>query len=334
MEEARPREEVLTPGCQTIAELADFLGIPESRTSKAVFLAAGERLVFAVVRGDMDVDEVKLARLVGVGGFRPAQEDEIAALGAAPGFASPIGIRRGGPAPVVVVVDDLVPASPNLVAGANRADFHLRNVNYGRDYQADLVADIVAVRAGDPCPDCRAPLEIFSTTALARLWAPGARLGLDQGAMFQDAAGEEHPLQLAGAEIDLDRLLAACVELHHDEAGICWPAGLAPWAVHLLTIGNAPEVLEAADALYAGLGVAGLAALYDDRDMSAGSKFVEADLLGMPLRVAVSKRTVAQGAAEVKRRDQPRESVQVIALDQVPSWVRESLGASTAAGPS
>lgn len=324
-EEMRAREEVLTPGCQTIAELAAFLGVPEDRTSKAVFLAGGGCLVFAVVRGDMDVDEVKLARLLGRSGFRPARENEIVALGAAPGFASPIGIRRDGPLPVVIVVDDLVPLSPNLVAGANRADVHLRNVNYGRDYQGDLVADIVAVRAGDPCPNCRAPLEPFSTTVLARLWAPGTRLSRRQGAMFQDAAGEERLPQLACAEIDVDRLLAACVEVHHDEAGIRWPAGLAPYAVHLLTIGGAPEVVEAADALYAGLQAAGFDVLYDDRDMSAGSKFVEADLLGMPLRVAVSKRTVADGAAEVKRRDQPRESVQVVALERVPSWVRGAM---------
>lgn len=331
-EEFRAPEEVLTPGCQTIAELAAFLGVPESRTSKAVFLMGGGCLVFAVVRGDMEVDEVKLARLLGEGEFRPAREDEIAAIGASPGFASPIGIRRDGPLPVVVVVDDLIPSSPNLVAGANRADVHLRNVNYGRDYQGDLVADIVAVRAGDPCPNCHAPLELFWTTVLARLWTPGTRFSEGRGATFQDAAGAERPLQLTCAEVEADRLLAACVEVHHDEAGIRWPGSLAPYAVHLLTIGGAPEVVAAADALYAGLQAAGFAVLYDDRDISAGSKFVEADLLGMPLRVAVSKRTVARGVAEVKRRDQPREAVQVVALDRVPSWVGETWEAMAAAG--
>jgi prolyl-tRNA synthetase len=330
-EEPLPPEEVLTPGCHTIAELAAFLGVPESRTAKAVFLVAGDRLVFAVVRGDMDVDEEKLARLVGVERFRPATEDEISAIGASPGFASPIGIRRSaspaGLLQVLVVADDLVVDSPNLVVGANKADTHLRNVTCGRDYTADVVGDIVAVRAGDSCPQCRGALELFATTVLARLWDPGPAYSRTLGATFQDSSGQEHPLHLACAALDVDRLVAACVEVHHDDAGIRWPVPIAPYAVHLLTIGNAPEVLEAASGVEAALQQAGYAVLFDDRDLSTGVKFVEADLLGMPLRVAVSKRTVAQGAAEVKRRDEPREAVQVIPLERVPSWVQDALDA-------
>jgi prolyl-tRNA synthetase len=226
---------------------------------------------------------------------------------------------------VLVVVDDLIARSPNLVAGANKEDTHLRNVTYGRDYTADLVADIAAVRPGDPCPVCQSALEQFSTTVLARLSTPGARYSEALGATFQDVAGSERPLHLGCAEVDVDRLVAACVEVHHDEAGIRWPVRVAPYAVHLLTIGNAHEVLEAAAALEGMLQVAGIAVLFDDRDLSAGSKFVEADLLGMPLRVAVSKRTLAQSAAEVKRRDQPREAVRVVALAEVAAWVRGSL---------
>jgi len=328
-EALQPLEPVLTPGCLTIAQVADFLGVPESRTAKAVFLVAGDRFVFAVVRGDMDVDEAKLARLVGVEHFRPALEHEIVALGASPGFASPIGIRRSAPGmgitQVLIVVDDLVPRSPNLVSGANKEDTHLRNVNYGRDYTADLVGDIVVVHPGDPCPKCQAPLEGFATTVLARSWAAGPRYSEALGATFQDEGGQECPLYLGCAQVELDRLLAACVEVHHDEAGICWPAAVAPYAVHLMTIGSAPEVLDAATSLERSLEAAGFPVLFDDRQQSAGSKFAEADLLGMPLRVTVSKRTVAQEAAEVKRRDQPREMAQVVSLDDVLPWVQESL---------
>jgi prolyl-tRNA synthetase len=328
-EEPLPLEPVHTPDCHTIAQVAAFLGIPERRTAKAVFLVAGDSLVFAVTRGDMAVDETKLAGLVGVERFRPALEHEIAALGASPGYASPIGIRRSAPeagiAQVLVVVDDLVARSPNLVAGANRDDTHLRNVNYGRDYTADLVGDIVAVDVGDPCPVCRAPLEGFATTVLARLWAAGTRYSDGLGATFQDAAGQEHPPHLGCAQVEVDRLLAACVEMHHDEAGIRWPAVVAPYAVHLVTIGSAPEVLAAAAGLEEGLAAAGFPVLWDDRDQSAGSKFVEADLLGMPLRVTVSNRTVAQGAAELKRREEPREAVRMLPLAEVPGWVHRVL---------
>lgn len=328
-EALQPLEPVSTPGCQTIAQVAAFLGVPESRTAKAVFLVAGDRLIFAVVRGDMDVDEAKLARLVGVEQLRPAQEHEIAALGAAPGFASPIGIRRSAPevgvVQALVVVDDLVAHSPNLVSGANQQDTHLRNVNYVRDYTADLVGDIVSVDPGDPCPTCQAALASFTTTVLARLWAAGTRHSEALGATFQDEAGQERPLHLACAQVELDRLLAACVEMHHDEVGIRWPAALAPYAVHLLTIGSAPEVLDAAAGLAGVLEAAGFPVLFDDRDQSAGSKFAEADLLGMPLRVTVSNRTVAQAAAEVKRRDQPRGLVRVVALGDVLTWVKDAL---------
>ena len=328
-EEPLPLEEVATPGCHTIAALSGFLGVPESRTAKAVFLVSGERFFFVIVRGDMEVNEARLARLVGAQELRPAQEQEISALGASPGYASPLGIRRAAPEAglrqVLIVVDDLIPRSPNLVAGANKEDTHLRNVNCGRDYTPDRVGDLVKVRPGDPCPHCRAPLERLDSTVLGRLWSPGSAHSEVLGATFLDGEGRERPLLLACAEIALDRTIAACVELHHDEAGIRWPRSLAPYAVYLLTIGDAPEVQEAAGALDRALQAAGVPILLDDRAESAGRKFADADLLGLPLRVAVSRRTVQQQAAEVKRRDQPREATQVIPLGEVVAWVQREL---------
>lgn len=334
-EEPLPLEEVYTPDCHTIADLAEFLDIPKRRTAKAVFLISEDRFFFVIVRGDMDVSEEKLARLVGARELRPALEHEVAALGASPGYASPIGIRRQAPdvglREVLIVVDELIPQSPNLVAGANKEDTHLRNVNYGRDYSADLVGDLVTVRSGDPCPDCQAALEVRQSTVLARVWTPGAHFSQALGATFQDGEGREWPLQLACADLSLDALMAACVEVHHDDHGVRWPATVAPYTLYLLTLGSAPEVVEAATALYGRLQAAGIAVLFDDRDERAGVKFTDADLIGLPLRVAVSRRTLVQEGAEVKRRDQPREAVRVICLDEVAGWAQREAAACSAA---
>ncbi|MBN1483490.1 MAG: hypothetical protein JXA37_02105 [Chloroflexia bacterium] len=328
-EQARSLEELYTPNCPTIAALADFLEVPASRTAKAVLMVSGDCFFFVIVRGDMDLDESKLARHMGVEDLRPAEEDEIAALGASPGFASPLGIRRQAPEvglrQVHIVVDELLPHCPNLVMGANKEDYHLRNVNYGRDYTADSVADLVAVHGGDPCPHCQELLVLERRTILGRLWAVGSRYSGALGATFQDAAGQERPWQLACAEVDLDRLLAACVEVHHDERGILWPVRLAPYQVYLLSLGDAPELQEASASLYEELRRAGIAVLWDDRDERAGFKFADADLLGMPLRIALSKRTLQQQGAEVKRRTEPREAVLVIPLVDVPAWVERAL---------
>ncbi len=355
-EPLRPLEKVSTPGCHTIAELATFLDIPESRTAKAVLLVGDDRFFFVVIRGDMELDLAKLAGHLGVGMLRPAQhthgtlrpaqhthgtlrpalEHEIRAIGASPGYASPVGIRRSAPEAglreVQVVVDDLVPLSPNLVAGANEDDVHLLNVNYGRDYSADLVADLAAVRPGDPCPECGEPLEFFDSTVLAHYWAPGRRPAEELGATFQDAAGQEQPFYLACAQVEVDRLPAACVEVHHDEAGIRWPVALAPYDVQLLALGESPEVMEAATSLYDSLRSAGIGVLFDDRPESAGFKFADADLLGMPLRIAVSKRTLQQQSVEAKRRDRPREAVQLVPLDAVGDWIEDSLHAMLEVG--
>ncbi len=326
-EEMLPLEEVETPGCHTIAALAEYLGVPKERTAKAVFRMAGERFLFAIVRGDMEVNEAKLARLVGARELRPAQEAEIAALGASPGYASPIGIRRSAPeagiGQVLVVADDLIPHSPNLVAGANREDVHLRNVNYGRDYVADIVGDIVLAQEGDPCPRCGAPLKEREATALARTWVPGSAWG--EGLTFQDATGRERPLLLACADIELDRAVVVCVEQHHDGAGICWPPEVAPYQVHLVLLGEGEEVAAAGEALHRELAEAGLSVLFDDRAESAGVKLADADLLGAPLRIAVSRRALASGGVEVKAREEPRDAARVVPLEEVVPWARTYL---------
>jgi prolyl-tRNA synthetase len=319
-EALRPMQAVETPDCKTIAELAAFLSIPTSRTAKVVFLVAhivgeGDRFVFAVVRGDTALNEQKLKAVLNADALGPATEDEIRQAGAEPGYGSPLGLTG-----VLVVADELAAHSPNLVAGANRAGYHALNVNHGRDYQATIVADIAMAQEGSPCPACGSPLALESGVALTEMWQAGERLAQTLEATYLDTAGRAHPLALGRHRVHVDRLLAAIAELHHDEHGILWPASIAPYEVHLMTLGKAtPEVTAAAERLYADLTGAGIGVLYDDRDERAGVKFNDADLIGAPLRVAVGDRGLKGGTVEVKRRDQAE--VRLAPVDELATYV-------------
>ena len=304
-----PLTPVPTPHANTIQALADFLGVPASRTAKAVFLRTHEaapRLVFAVVRGDMQVSLPKLAHLLGVDGLAPATDDDIRAVGAVPGYASPVGVRGA-----LVVVDDLIPRSPNLVAGANREGYHLTGVNYGRDFTADLVADIAAAAASDPCPHCGAPLES------AAAWVVTASQGLENGATYLATTGKPAPLGVAAAWVDGEAAVVALADRHHREDGLAWPPDLAPYTVHLIALRGGED---AAETLYADLQAAGFPVLYDDRKAGPGVKFTDADLMGMPLRVTVSKRSLKQGGVEIKPRT---GEAQIVPPDKVADAVQQ-----------
>ncbi|MGQ9501058.1 MAG: proline--tRNA ligase [Anaerolineae bacterium] len=299
----QPLEEVATPECKTIQSLCAWLQIPPSRTAKSLFLVAEagnatRRYVIAVVRGDTELSMTKLKRLLGVIALRPADEEEIRALGAEPGYGSPLGIRGAE-----VVVDNLVMGSPNLVAGANRSGYHLLNVNYGRDYQAKHTADIAMAQEGDLCPLCAKALKLEHGAELALAGSLGRAVTQACHLCYLDQSGTPQPVLLGRYRFWVDRFIAAAVEIHHDELGMIWPASLAPYDVHLMTLGrHNPRVDEAADALYTGLTKAGVRVLYDDRDERAGVKFYDADLIGLPLRIVVGERGIAEGIVEVKRR--------------------------------
>jgi prolyl-tRNA synthetase len=328
-------EKVATPDCATIAELAEFLGIPRSRTAKAIFMVGTftegtvktERLVFAVVRGDMELNETKLANAAGSVEMRPAHDEEIKAAGAHPGYASPIGIDRTG---VLVIVDDLIEASPNLVAGANEPGYHLRNTNYGRDYLADIVADIAAAEAGYLCPDCGAELTTTRGVEVGNIFQLGTRYSADMNAVFQDEHGEMKPVIMGSYGIGVGRLLACIAEHHHDEDGLVWPVTVAPYPVHLVVLTGAEY---ASDLIYEQLQAAGIDVLYDDRDESPGVKFKDADLIGIPLRITVGKRGLQNGDVELKRRSEKEKKL--IPVDGVVEAVRaevEALQAEVTAG--
>jgi prolyl-tRNA synthetase len=311
-EELKPTEEVATPAADTIAGLAELLGVGTERTAKATFFVTGDgRLITAIVRGDFEVNETKLANAVkAVGGLRPAHLEEITAAGMEPGYASPIAAHD-----TVVVVDELAARSPNLVAGANRHGYHLLNVNTGRDFTPDLVVDILNARAGDPCPNCGAPLVLRQGIEVGNIFKLGTDFSTALGATYLDEDGERHPIVMGSYGIGLGRAVACIVEEHHDEKGIVWPVALAPYRVHLVALGagRAPEVGEAAEALYQRWTDAGVEVLYDDRDESAGVKLTDAELLGMPTIVTVSPRSLAAGGVEVTDRASGERSVRPLA---------------------
>lgn len=325
----KPVEKVATPGAKTIQALADFLGIPESQTAKAVFMVAevasaeGKRdqFVFAVVRGDMEVNETKLAHAVGALEMRPAREEEIRAVGAAPGYASPVGLSN-----VLVVVDDLVTTSPNLAAGANEDGYHLVNTNYGRDYTAAIVADIVAAADGSACPECSQPLRSVRGVEVGNIFKLGTHFSESMGATFTDEDGRERPIVMGSYGIGLGRLLACVAEAHHDDNGLIWPAAVAPFHVHLVVLpgkGSEAELISTGERLYHTLTAAGIETLYDDRPESPGVKFNDADLIGLPVRVTVSGRAIQQGGVEVKRRDRPEKWI--VPLEELVTRLRAEL---------
>ncbi len=293
-----PLEEVATPGQKTIDDLVRFLGIAHDQTLKAVFYQVDGRPVFVAIRGDMEVNETKLRNALKASDLRLMTDDEVNAAGLVAGSASPVGLQD-----VTIVADDAVPSSPNLVAGANKPDTHYRNVNYGRDWTAAVLTDISLARAGDACPNCGNPLISRRGLEMGHIFKLGTRYSEKMGATFLDQDGSTKPAIMGCYGIGLGRILSAAIEANHDERGITWPQSLAPYQVHLvgLTLDRA-EVREAAEQVYEGLQSAGIAVLFDDREESPGVKFNDADLLGMPLRLTVSPRTLEKDSAEVKPR--------------------------------
>jgi len=319
-EEQLPVEEVATPGTSTIEDLAALLGIPASRTAKAVFMVAEindeeSKLVFGLIRGDLDVNETKLANAAGARALRPARPEEIQAVGAVPGYASPVGLTG-----VEVIADLSIASTPNLVAGANRDGYHARNVNYGRDFTATTVTDIAAAEAGHPCPDCGEPLEAHRGVELGNIFKLGTRYSDAMDCFYLDEDGKRKPVVMGSYGIGVGRLLASIAEEHNDESGLVWPASVAPYRVHLVALKGGEEE---ADAIYAELEQAGIDVLYDDRGERPGVMFNDADLLGCPVRLTLSKRSLDSGGVETKVRNEADRGL--VARDEMLGWVRAKL---------
>jgi prolyl-tRNA synthetase len=319
-EEPKAVEEIDTPGLYTIAALAEHLGVPESKTCKAVFYTArledGAQPVFVAIRGDMDVNEAKLRNALGVTELHYMEEAEAAKAGFVAGSASAVGLKN-----VRTIADDLIPNERNLVAGANKPDKHLLNVNYGRDWKADIVADIAVAKEGYACPNCRTTMDLRRGIEMGQVFKLGTRYSEMMGATFLDADGKQQPAIMGSYGIGIERLLAAIIEANHDDGGIIWPRNLAPFDTHIVAIQpDKAGVGDTAERLYGELSGAGVGVLYDDRDETPGVKFNDADLLGMPLRVTVSPRNMEKGGVEVKGRTEAES--RIIPLQQAVDVLR------------
>ncbi len=320
-EELLPLEEVSTPGQKTIDDLVKFLGVPHARTLKAVFYEAGGQPVFVAIRGDLEVNEAKLRNALKTVELGLLDDEGVRKHGLVAGSASPVGLSG-----VKIVADDTAIASHNLVAGANKPDVHYRNVNYERDWRADIVTDISKARAGDACRRCGGTLQTKRGIEMGHVFKLGTVYSERLEATFADAAGELKPAVMGCYGMGVGRVFAGMIEANHDERGIIWPADMAPFQAHLVGLGfDKPGVRESAEQVYQQLRDAGIETLFDDREEgSAGVKFNDADLMGMPVRVTISPRSIENGGAEIKRRTE--KDARIVPLADVPSVLRELLG--------
>jgi len=303
-EAERPLEKVSTPDAKTIEDLCAFLKIESRQTAKAVFMVGSfindrngeekDRLIVAIIRGDMDVEESKLSNAVKANSIRPAHEEEITACGIVPGFGSLIGAHGD----FIAVVDDSVAKSNNLVAGANEAGYHYLNTNFGRDYKAN-VADIASAKQGYICADCGKPLNSSRGVEIGNIFQLGTRYSEAMNCYYQAEDGTRKPVIMGSYGIGVGRLLACLAEEYNDEGGLKLPISVAPYQVHLISLVKDTAIGEQ---IYEELTKAGLEVLYDDRKESAGVKFADADIIGIPVRLTIGNRSLKEGKVEVKIR--------------------------------
>jgi prolyl-tRNA synthetase len=325
-----PREKVHTPGHGTIAEVTRFLGVAPAKMLKSLLYAAGNETVMVVVRGDHEVNPVRVARALGVDEvFLATEADVKKATGADVGFAGPVGF--GGK----VLIDRSAAGVKNGVTGANETDQHYRHVNLGRDFEGEVI-DARLATTGDTCPECgQGKLQSYKGIEGGHIFILGTRYTAEGGqgmnATYLDEQQHKKPLVMGCYGIGVSRLVATTVEQHNDENGIRWPVSIAPYHVHLVTLGKEPAVAEAAEKLYADLWARSVEVLWDDRDERPGVKFKDADLIGMPLRVTIGAKGLAGGNVELKPRTEadPKRSELVPLAEAAPriaAWIEQGLG--------
>ena len=309
-------QEVHTPGTKTIEEVAGFLNIDKTKTIKALLFekydedGKADGYVAAFVRGDRDLNMIKLVNALNIPEHAIAFADESkleTAIGAVGGFTGPIGLHD-----CTVVVDSELVGLKNLCAGACKLDHHILNVNYGRDYEGDIVTELKVLKEGDPCPVCGAPIKHTRGIEVGQVFKLGTKYSKAMNATYKDENQQDHPLVMGCYGIGVSRTLAAVIEQHHDEDGIIWPVSVAPYhAIVTLVKPKDEEQAKVAEEIYQSLLTAGVEAVIDDRDERPGVKFKDADLLGFPIRITVGKRA-GEGIVEYKlRRDSEKSELSV-----------------------
>jgi prolyl-tRNA synthetase len=315
----KPVEEVDTPDIRTVEEVTAFLSISPSQLIKTLIFKSDGDLVAALVRGDHELNEIKLRNLLGAEQVEMAEPELVAEVSGAPlGFAGPMGLK------VRVVADHAIKGMKNAVTGGNKRDLHLRNVNMERDFQVDLFGDLRVITPEDPCPRCGAEIQFGRGIEVGHVFKLGTKYSNAMGALFLDEDGIEKPIVMGCYGIGVGRTVAAAIEQNHDENGIIFPIPLAPFEVVILPLQmHEAEVVTASEKIYRELSKSGLDVLLDDRDLRAGVKFNDADLLGTPIRVTVGMRNLIKGHVEMKLRSE-KESSQV-PLQDAPALIKEEV---------
>ena len=318
-EEPGEVEEFATPDVKTIEALAKLEGVPTSRTAKAVFYTVDDEVVIVTIRGDYDVNETKLRNLLGGSEPRLATPEEVKAAGLVAGSASAVGLEG-----VRSIVDDSIPLGSNYLAGANREGFHLRNVNFNRDFKADILGDIAEAKEGYASPDGKGKLIARRGIALGHVFKLGNFYSSKMGARYTDEDGPQNDILMGCYGIGVGRMLAAAVEAHHDDFGMILPRAIAPYDIYLAGLNlNDADISGKAEMLYESLQDAGYEVLFDDRDAPPGVKFKDADLMGIPARVVISARSLGNGGVEVKARAE--KGSEIVAETDVAEAVRKLL---------
>lgn len=310
-EEAKAVEEVKTPDCKTIADVCAYLNLPVDKSVKAVAFNSEKGLVLCFVRGDHEVNEIKVINTVGVNEVEMAEESLLAAAGTVGGYMGPVGID---PEKTIVVVDSTVMKMHNICCGANKEGYHLLNVNPGRDFTPTYVADIRLIQEGDPCPHCGGKVSKARGIEVGQVFKLFTKYSEAMHATFLDENGKEKPMVMGCYGVGVSRTMAAAIEQNNDKDGMIWPVAIAPYEVLVVPVNTKDEAsTQKAEAIYEELKKAGVEAVIDDRNERPGVKFKDADLIGYPLRVVVGPKTLAEGKLEVKVRR--TGEVQMLPLD-------------------
>jgi prolyl-tRNA synthetase len=293
-----PKEEIHTPEVRTIEEVCAFLDVRPENVIKTLVFSADDVPVAVLVRGDEEVNEIKVKNYLGCDVLEMAMDDMIQETAGSPrGFVGPIGIKCR------VLADYSLMNLTNMVVGANKEDYHLKNVNFERDFKATAFADLRAVRETDPCPRCAGAINFARGIEVGHVFKLGTKYSKAMKAIYLDKNGKEQYMVMGCYGIGVGRTVAACIEQYHDDNGIIWPPAIAPYQVIITPVNmNDPELAATAENLYADLLSAGVEAILDDRDERAGVKFKDADLIGIPLRVTIGPKNLAAGNLEIKVR--------------------------------
>lgn len=324
-ETEQPLAEIYTPNCTAISDLAAFLGISAAQTMKAVCYSASGKLIMALVRGDLDINEVKLTNTLFHSGInavdlRLATPDELQRAAIVAGYTSPIGKGEN----MLIVADISLRHGANFVAGANKPNFHLTHVNYPRDFRVDVWDDLASAFDGATCARCGGTLHTIRGSEVGHIFKLGTLYSEMLGATILDEDGIAQPILMGCYGIGIGRIMASIVEQSHDEKGIIWPCSIAPYHVALLGLElDKGETGELAHQLHVDLSAAGVEVLFDDRAESAGVKFNDADLIGLPIRAVISKRSLKNGGVELKLRTQ-KESC-IVALEEAIKVIQEEI---------